>query len=85
MAEDARLVGIGAGGDLEAAKIFVSDTGTRSLEMYWDPTYRSWELYEILHNSQFWVLGPDGTRIETFVGFDESGLLDSLERARRGV
>jgi hypothetical protein len=36
------VIGLGTQADLDAARGFVADTGTRSFPMLWDPSSRSW-------------------------------------------
>lgn len=61
---------MGAQDDFVYAQDFISSTGTVAPTMLWDPSFTTWQAFEVSFNSQMLIASPDLTmRTELFFGF----------------
>lgn len=75
------MIGIGAQDNLDAAQRFVTQTGI-TFTMLWDPTFDSWNYYEILSNSDLQVLDRSGDRVGDLIhGFSPERVEEEMADA----
>lgn len=71
------VVGLGAQNDIEMALDFVESTGTFSFPMLWDESYESWARLGIEGSPAAYLLAPDGTPLQGWLGpFPEDEVLE---------
>jgi thiol-disulfide isomerase/thioredoxin len=73
------VVGIGTQDDLEYARGFLADTGVRTPQMLWDPSFQSWQQLGITAQPTWILVRGDGTFLGGWVGgLPEQQILDLI-------
>lgn len=62
-------MGLGTQDDLAYAKEFVSDRGTKSFPMLWDPSFESWKALGVYGQPAAMLLTPTGEKVKFWQGF----------------
>lgn len=76
---------MGAQDDFPYALDFLEFTGVQTPTMLWDPSFVTWQAFEVRANSQMMVLSPDLTTGSNLIyGFDEEQQSQILDFAATG-
>ncbi len=74
---------MGAQDDFPFALNFLDHTGVQTPTMLWDPSFATWQTFEVRTNSQMMVLSPDLSAGSSLLfGFDaeqQAAILDFAE------
>ena len=74
---------MGAQDDFPYALDFFDTTGVNTPTMLWDPSFATWQTFDVQYNSQMMVLAPDLTEGSNLIyGFDDGRQSEILDFAR---